>query len=210
MYAFTENFCLPISHDEVVHGKKSFLDKMYGSYEDKFRQMRISLLLMYTYPGKKMMFMGTEYAPFREWDFENSLEWFMLDYPEHKYMQDYVRSLNSFYLSKEELWGIDFSPSGFEWILADEAEKNLVAYRRIGTNQTSLISIINFSGAPQEVRIPVKKAKRLEVMFTSDVSVSSKDIPVIKEGDAYFAYVYLDKFSGVVLQEKTGNIKIKI
>lgn len=210
MYAFTENFCLPISHDEVVHGKKSFLDKMYGPYEDKFKQMRISLLLMYTYPGKKMMFMGTEYAPFREWDYENSLEWFMLDYPEHRYMQDYVRALNSFYLSKHQLWDSDFSEDGFRWILADEAEKNMVAYRRIGLDKTSLISVINFSGSTQEVRIPVQKAKRLEVVFTSDVNVPSTDIPVIKEGDNYFAKITLEKFTGVVLQEKTGNIKIKI
>ncbi len=210
MYAFTENFCLPISHDEVVHGKKSFLDKMYGPYEDKFKQMRISLLLMYTYPGKKMMFMGTEYAPFREWDYENSLEWFMLDYPEHRYMQDYVRALNSFYLSKHQLWDSDFSEDGFRWILADEAEKNMVAYRRVGLDKTSLISVINFSGSTQEVRIPVQKAKRLEVVFTSDVNVPSTDIPVIKEGDNYFAKITLEKFTGVVLQEKTGNIKIKI
>lgn len=210
MYAFTENFCLPISHDEVVHGKKSFLDKMHGSYEDKFSQMRLSLLLMYTYPGKKMMFMGTEYAPFREWDYENSLEWFMLDYPEHRYMRDYVRSLNSLYLSRHQLWDSDFREDGFRWILADEAEKNVVAYRRIGLDRTSLISVINFSGATQEVKIPVQKAKRLEVVFTSDVSVSSTDIPVVKDGDGYFAKITLDKFTGVILQEKTGNIKIRI
>jgi 1,4-alpha-glucan branching enzyme len=83
MYAFTENYCLPISHDEIVHGKRSFLDKMFGDYEDKFRQFRASLLFMMTFPGKKLMFMGTEYAPFREWDYDSSLEWFMLDYPVH-------------------------------------------------------------------------------------------------------------------------------
>jgi len=210
MYAFTENFCLPISHDEIVHGKKSFLDKMYGSYDDKFAQMRVALMFMYTFPGKKMMFMGTEYAPFREWDYENSLEWFMLDYPEHRYMQEFVRALCGLYLSSHELWDYDFSAKGFEWLLADENEKNLVCYRRIGRDRTSLISLISFSGSPQEVKIKVAPSKRLEVVFTSGLNVSQKDIPVVMEDGEYFAYIYLDKFSGVILREKSGNIKIKI
>ena len=210
MYAFTENFCLPISHDEVVHGKCSFVDKMYGSYEDKFRQMRAALLLMMTYPGKKLMFMGTEYAQFREWDFDNSLEWFMLDYPKHREMQDYVRELNNFYLSRSELWDRDFTPHGFSWILPDESDKNTVVYRRINNKDESIIVAINFSGAEQSVRVPLCKSKHLVQLFATDVEINNAPINVNSDNGAYNADIVLPKFSGVVCKEKSIIKKIKI
>ncbi len=101
MYAFSENYVLPISHDEVVHGKCSLINKMFGSYEDKFRQIRSALLLMMTFPGKKLTFMGTEYAQFCEWDYEKSPEWFMLDYPIHRAMREYTAVLNRFYFENK-------------------------------------------------------------------------------------------------------------
>lgn len=210
MYAFTENFCLPISHDEVVHGKKSFVDKMFGSYEDKFKQMRASLLLMMTYPGKKLMFMGTEYAQFREWDYDNSLEWFMLDYPMHKSMQEYVRELNQFYLSRSELWERDFTPDGFSWILPDECDKNVVVYRRINNKSESIIVAINFSGAEQEVKINLNQAKYIEQLFSTDVQYDNMQLQIIKEGKGAYTLLKLPPFSGVVLKEKrfVKNIKI--
>lgn len=210
MYAFTENFCLPISHDEVVHGKRSFVDKMFGDYEDKFSQMRASLLLMMTYPGKKLMFMGTEFAQFREWDYDNSLEWFMLDYPNHRKMQDYVRALNNFYLSRSELWNIDFDPEGFSWILADESDKNTVVYRRINGKGESVIVAINFSGSDQTLRIPVCKSRHLIQLFATDVSLNSAPIDVISDNEAHYADIYLPKFFGVVLKERSLIKKIKI
>lgn len=151
MYAFSERFVLPISHDEVVHGKRSFINKIHGSYEDKFKQMRSALLLMMTFPGKKMMFMGTEFAQFREWDYQSSLEWFMLDYPNHRAIREYTAALNRFYLETKELWEIDFSNEGFEWILPDESEKNLVAYKRLAKNGEYIVAVINFSGNSQIV-----------------------------------------------------------
>ena len=210
MYAFTENFCLPISHDEVVHGKRSFVDKMFGDYEDKFSQMRASLLLMMTYPGKKLMFMGTEFAQFREWDYDNSLEWFMLDYPNHRKMQDYVRALYNFYLSRSELWNIDFDPEGFSWILADESDKNTVVYRRINGKGESVIVAINFSGSDQTLRIPVCKSRHLIQLFATDVSLNSAPIDVISDNEAHYADIYLPKFFGVVLKERSLIKKIKI
>ena len=210
MYAFTENFCMPISHDEVVHGKKSFIDKMYGSYEDKFSQMRASLLLMMTYPGKKLMFMGTEFAQFREWDFANSLEWFMLDYPAHREIRDYVKELNNFYLSRHELWDCDFSPEGFSWILPDEADKNSVAYRRIANDKKSVIVAINFSGGEQTLRVPVIKCNSLKTIFASSHAIPITQIPVVKENDSYYADITLPKFSGIVLSESNSKRKIKI
>lgn len=208
MYAFTENYCLPISHDEVVHGKKSFVDKMFGSYEDKFPQMRIALMLMMTYPGKKLMFMGTEYAQFREWDYENSLEWFMLDYPNHRYMREYVRALNSFYLSHGELWERDFTEEGFKWLLANERAKNSVAYRRINSKGESLIVVINFSGSAQELRLPLgsTEAKYLHVAFASDERVDSADVPIITDGDEKYADITLERFSGCILKERKNKI----
>ena len=211
MYAFSENYILPVSHDEVVHGKRSFVDKMYGSYEDKFREARAALLLMMTYPGKKMLFMGTEFAQFREWDFASSLEWFMLDYPKHRSFREYTAALNRFYLSRPELYERDFSPEGFEWVLADESEKNLVAYRRFDRRGNSLICIVSFSGARETVTLPIRAPYIPECLFHTDADPDfAKKISVARGKDGCFATVTLSAFSGVILKEKTGKRKIGI
>ncbi len=202
MYAFNENYVMPITHDEVVHGKLSFVNKMYGEYEDKFRQMRASLLLMMTYPGKKLLFMGTEFAQFREWDFDGSLEWFMLDYPNHKSMSDYTMALNRFYLDQKELWELDFNRAGFEWIFADEADKNLVAYKRRTRSGKELIIIINFSGGEQTAKIPLRRGKWLDCVFASIPDAEPDRIWGLKEHDRLTANVILPKFSGAIFIEK--------
>ena len=209
MYAFSENYCLPISHDEVVHGKRSYVDKAFGGYEDKFLQARCALLLMMTYPGKKLLFMGTEYAPFREWAYEESLEWFMLNYPNHSEFREYVRSVNNFYLSREELWYSDFDEKGFSWILPDENDKNLVAYKRHGSDGSSIICIISFSGARQEVTIKASPdticQQTLFETTPGAVSVTRR----CENGEEYFD-ISLSPFSGIVLSPESKNIKIKI
>ena len=149
MYAYNEHYVLPISHDEVVHGKKSFLDKAHGSYEDKFATFRAALMLQMSFPGKKMLFMGTEYGPFSEWDYKKSLEWFMLDYPPHLSLREFTRALNGFYLKTPALWEQDFAPLGFAWVLPDEAEKNAVAYRRFDKEGKEILALISFSGTEQ-------------------------------------------------------------
>ena len=208
MYAYTENYVLPISHDEVVHGKLSFIDKMHGSYEDKFAQMRTSLLLMMTYPGKKMLFMGTEYGQFREWDYENSLEWFMLDYPKHKQMREFVAALNAFYLENSELWELDFSESGFEWILADESEKNLVAFRRKNIKGNNIIVVLSFSGCDQKITIPVKYSALEKIFDSGNVGDAENIVAVRKRGKQYYADITVPGFSGIIFREKrTKNIK---
>lgn len=201
MYAFNERYCLPISHDEVVHGKKSFIDKMFGSYEDKFLEARAALMLMFGFPGKKLLFMGSEYAQFREWNFDDSLEWFMSDYPSHEQFRFFVASLNELYLERSELWEKDFTPDGFEWIFADECDKNVVAFKRFNNAGDSLIFVISFSNADQSVTIPLDKDSTLECLFESYLG-ARKDI---SGGE-----VTLSRFGGIILREKSKNIKIKI
>lgn len=205
MYAYTENYILPISHDEVVHGKLSFIDKMFGSLEDKFAQMRTSLLLMMTYPGKKMLFMGTEYGQFREWDYENSLEWFMLDYPKHRAIREYTAALNRFYLERSELWELDFSQYGFEWILADESDKNLVAFRRNNMKGESVIVVLSFSGAEQQITIPVRYATLDKLFDSGSFAQTNSFVSVRKIGKQYFADIKIPRFAGVVLKEKRNK-----
>ncbi len=209
MYAFTENYVLPISHDEVVHGKLSFINKMYGSYEDKFRQMRTSLMLIMTYPGKKMLFMGTEYGQFREWDYASSLEWFMLDYPNHYQMRQYVASLNRYYLDTPELWTYDFDPQGFEWILADEAEKNLVAYRRF-SKKSEIIVAVNFSGTEQRISVPLSKEGALDIQFSTDPVADGSEISYNKDGRSFYANITIPAFSGRIYKQIPKSKKIKL
>ena len=169
MYAFSENYILPVSHDEVVHGKKSLLDKMFGEYEDKFACMRAFLVYMITLPGKKMTFMGTEFAPFREWDYQNQLEWFMLDYPMHAKMFEFTSALNNFYLQTPALWQIDDGWNGFEWIDADLRDMNTITYRRKSSDGASVSVIINFSPVTHErFRLKVPENGTYRVAFSSD------------------------------------------
>ena len=194
-YAFKERYMLPISHDEVVHGKRSFIDKMYGDYEAKFREMRCALLLIMTYPGKKLCFMGTEFAQFREWDHDSSLEWFMLDYEPHRAMREYVAALNRFYNERRALWEEDFKPSGFEWILPDESEKCSVAFKRFDRDGDFIITAINFSGDTQT--LAVGREDITEVFNTGKKSV-------IHNGS-----VILEAYSGAILERKIKKFSIK-
>ena len=211
MYAFNEKYCMPISHDEVVHGKLSFVNKMFGSLEDKFWQARTSLMLMMTYPGKKMLFMGTEYAQFREWDYDNSLEWFMLDYPNHKQFREYVAALNRFYLGHSELWDIDFDEEGFRWLLADEADKNVVAYQRVNRKGQYLTVLLNFSGCEQRVTIPTEKGLRLESVFdTGNLSEEQRSAKIYTVNGQHYADIVLSPFSGVIYKKIIKNKKINV
>lgn len=157
-YAFSENYILPVSHDEVVHGKKSLLDKMFGNYEQKFAGDRAFMAYQMTHPGKKMTFMGCEFGQFREWDFENQLEWFMTDFEMHGKLRHFAETLNNLYLERRELWDDDFSWGGFEWIFADRYEDNLLAFRRKDRRGNELIVIINFSATDRNnYRVPVSR-----------------------------------------------------
>ena len=145
-YAFSENFVLPISHDEVVHGKKSLIDKVNGSIEDKFASIRTFMLYMMSHPGKKLSFMGNEFAQFREWDYKNGLEFFMLKFDLHKKIQTFNKQLNLIYKTNSPLYEIDDSWDGFEWISVDERQNNIISYNRIDKKGNKILAIFNFSG----------------------------------------------------------------
>jgi 1,4-alpha-glucan branching enzyme len=145
MYAFSEQFILPISHDEVVHGKKSLLDKMPGSYEEKFSNLRMFLMYMYAHPGKKLTFMGSELAQFIEWNYERPLDWFLLDYPLHNGVQKFTRELNHLYREETSLYELDNDPSCFRWIEHDNHEYSVVAFLRKGEKEDNhMVVICNF------------------------------------------------------------------
>ncbi len=145
MYAFSENFVLPISHDEVVHGKHSLLDKMPGDYNMKFAGARAFFAYMMTHPGKKLLFMGSEIGQFTEWNYKTGIEWFLLDYDMHAKLQNFVRELNQLYLSQSALWERDFSWDGFQWIDADNRDWSILSYIRYNSEGDRLVTVLNLT-----------------------------------------------------------------
>jgi 1,4-alpha-glucan branching enzyme len=171
-YAFTENFMLPLSHDEVVYGKKSIVDKMPGDEWQKFGNLRLLYSFMYTHPGAKLIFQGGEFGQTSEWDFDGSLDWHLLDYKVHKGAQTLVKDLNKLYKKESALHEKQFSSEGFEWINHGDHENSVMSYIRKGENEKdNIVVILNLTPSPREnYRIGVPKAGILKEIFNSDAT----------------------------------------
>ncbi len=172
-YAFSENYILPYSHDEVVHGKKSLLDKMYGSYDEKFASLRVLLGFMYAHPGKKLLFMGDEFGQFIEWDYRKELDWFLLDYEKHRQLQRYVRALNGFYTGCPALYEMDDGWEGFTWLNVDNAAQSLLCFmRQAGSSGQSCVCAFNFTPVPvRQFVIGLPAGGTLQEKLNSDETV---------------------------------------
>jgi len=150
MYAFSENFILPLSHDEVVHGKGSLVDKMPGDRWQKLANLRSLYAFMWAHPGKKLLFMGAELAQWQEWNAESSLDWHLLEDRDHQGVQTLVRDLNRIYRDTPALWEIDFDGSGFRWLEPNDAAANVLAFARVGRDlERQLVCVLNLSPVPR-------------------------------------------------------------
>lgn len=201
-YAFGEKYVLPISHDEVVHEKRSFLDKMPGDYWQKFASARAFAGYMMTHPGKKLNFMGNEIGQFHEWDYEGEIDWFLLEYDAHAKYQRYVAELNHFYLSQPALWQIEDSWSGFEWIESNDRDQSIISYRRIDSNGDDLLVLVNFTPVAYEhFLLGTDNSGAYEEVFNSD-DVRFGGSGVINVGDRWT--------TGMGISGRSDSIEIRV
>jgi len=172
-YAFSENFLLPLSHDEVVHGKGSLLSKMAGDDWQKFANLRLLFGYMYTHPGKKLLFMGGEFGQWQEWYHEESLHWHLLEYPHHQGIQKWIRDLNHFYRNEPALYELDFQPEGFEWIDFSNWEESIIIFvRRDKSTKDIILVVCNFTPVPRyNYRVGVPEGGFWKEALNSDAQV---------------------------------------
>ena len=194
-YAFSENFILPISHDEVVHGKKSLLDKSPVPYEDKFGNFKAFLGYMYAHPGKKLTFMGTDIAQFIEWDEERELDWLLMLYPKHVFTHRYVKELNKYYKSTPALWENDNDWNGFKWHVVDDSNNNVFAFSRKDRKGKEVLVISNFSNQVLEhYEIGVDTWGSYKIVLNSDakkydgLAISNRNLKTINKEKNEFKY----------------------
>lgn len=218
-YFYHENFILPFSHDEVVHGKKTIINKLFGTYKEKFAQAKSLYLYMFTHPGKKLNFMGNELAEFREWDESKEFGWNVLNYPIHRNFYNFIIRLNHLYLQESALYKEDYNPLGFQWIDVDNSEKSIYAYKRDDLNGNVLYIVINFSNryhfnyslnvkqVGNYFEILNSEAEDFDVEGQVDHSIHHA---VVKDGKPVLNLV-LKPFSSIILKrlkEENKNIKL--
>ncbi|MDZ5602448.1 1,4-alpha-glucan branching protein GlgB [Pseudomonas sp. RP23018S] len=169
VYAYSERFVLPISHDEVVHGKHSLIDKMPGDRWQKFANLRAYLSFMWLHPGKKLLFMGCEFGQWREWNHDHQLDWYLLQYSEHQGVQDLVSDLNRLYRDVPALHDQDCKPAGFQWLIGDDAQNSVYAWLRWSKDGEPVLVVANFTPVPREAyRVGVPFGEQWQEMLNSD------------------------------------------
>ena len=210
-YGFSERFILPLSHDEVVHGKLSLMGRMPGDYWRKFAGLRLLALYQITHPGGKLSFMSTEYGPFIEWREYESLEWFLLDYPTHQMHQNYVKQLNRLYQNTPALWQDDHSWEGFHWLDADDSAQSILLFRRTGREKTKAVTVLlNFQPEVySDFRIGVPYPGQYQELLSSDATAfggsgkGNPDIlkaePVPCHGEKWSVRVTVPPIGGILL-----------
>ena len=168
-YAFTENYILPLSHDEVVHGKRSMIEKMPGEYDDKFANLRAFYAYMMAHPGKKLNFMGNEFAQFTEWNYEKQIEWFMLKYESHKKMQRFIKDINKLYIDNKPFWENDKNWDGFTWLSNDDYEQSVISFVRRDLSGNEIMVVCNFCPVERKnYRIGVTGKGEYKPLLSSD------------------------------------------
>ena len=167
MYYYHDHFLLPLSHDEVVHGKATILQKMNGQYEKKFPQARILYMYMYAHPGKKLNFMGNEIGQLREWDEKRQQDWNLLDFPVHREFHRFMMDLNHIYLQHLALSEKDYDPDGFRWLDCHQEERCIYAFERIGSSER-IIAVFNFSNCEQIYQLKVRNSQTVQVLLSSN------------------------------------------
>jgi len=172
MYAFSENFVLPLSHDEVVHGKGSMLTKMPGDRWQKFANLRSLYAYMWAHPGKKLLFMGSELGEWDEWNYDSSLHWDLLEHADHHGVQSLIRDLNRAYRTQPALYEIDFDPAGFRWLEANDAQNNVLAFARVdASGEKPVVCVLNMSPVPRyDYRVGMPMCCRWRELLNSDSS----------------------------------------
>src|SRR5690606_11391538 len=169
IYAFYENFILPISHDEVVHGKGSLLNKMPGDVWQKFANLRLYLSFMWTHPGKKLLFMGCEFGQWREWNHDEQLDWHLLENPQHRGVQKLIKDVNHLYRDEPALHQLDHSGEGFQWLIGDDSNNSVYAWLRHSQAGVPLLVIHNFTPLTRtDYRLGVPITGHWQVMINSD------------------------------------------
>ncbi|KAA1244660.1 1,4-alpha-glucan branching protein GlgB [Aquimarina sp. RZ0] len=212
-YAFTENFMLPLSHDEVVYGKRSILNRMPGDEWQQFANLRLLYSYMFTHPGTNLLFMGAEFGQRDEWDFQSSLDWHLLQYEYHSGIQKLIIDLNKLYKKYPALYENQFDISGFQWISYDDHENSVIAYIRIGNeNEKTLVVACNFTPVPRnEYRIGLPQKGKLVQLFNSDAKkYGGSDFSVKKEIVIHKKVWHYRKFSAEISIPPLGAIVFKI
>ena len=217
-YAFSENYILPLSHDEVVHGKKSLIDKMYGTYEEKFAQLKLYYSYMIAHPGKKLLFMGGEFGQFVEWRPAEGLDWILFDYETHRDLHEFVRFLNKTYIKEKAFWKIENSWDGFTWINPDDCDNSVLSFMRSSASKSdNIICVFNFTPVcREEYIIGVPAYGEYEVILASNdksyggdgvykKTVKAKKTPW--NNMPYSVNLKLGAFSALYLKKKSARKK---